>query len=396
MSALPVCHTDIYSDAEILEPYGTYAVLRDMGPVVHLPSYDLYALARHKDVRKAAIDYRTFSSASGVAANPLVNGMSGANEVKATIASDPPQHNVLRRIVGAPLLPQAIAKLESTIQAAANELVERLVAMGSFDGATDFARHLPLLIVSRLVGLPDDGRQTMLDWAAATFDVLGPMNARGQAALPRFGEMMTYIAERAQPSAVAPGSWAAKLFEAADAGEVTAQQATAMLVDYLGPSLDTTIFATGHMLHLFAQNPAQWARLREDPTLIANAIEECVRIESPIRGFTRLTTDDVEIDGTPLPAGTRVLLLYASANRDERRWNEPDRFDIGRDTSGHMGFGAGRHACAGMHLAKVEITCLMRAMLASVKSFEADEPVRAVNNLLRGLSSLPVTVTTLV
>ncbi|HEX7693303.1 MAG TPA: cytochrome P450 [Sphingomonas sp.] len=118
-----------------------------------------------------------------------------------------------------------------------------------------------------------------------------------------------------------------------------------------------------------------------------------MRIESPIRGFTRLTTSDVEIDGLPLAAGARVLLLYASANRDERRWNEPDRFDIGRDTSGHMGFGAGRHACAGMHLAKVEITCLMRAMLASVKSFEAGDPVRAVNNLLRGLSSLPITVT---
>lgn len=393
MPDFPVCDIDIYSDAEIIEPYSTYAALRELGPFVRLPAHDLYALARHAEVRKAAIDFRTFSSASGVAANAFVNGMSGASEARATIASDPPLHSKLRGIIGAPLAPHAVAQLESTIQAAANELVERLVAQGSFDGAIDFARHLPLLIVSRLVGLPEDGRQNMLEWAAATFDALGPMNARGQAALPRFGEMMSYLAERATPSAITPGSWGAKLFEAAEAGIVTMEQATTLLIDYLGPSLDTTIFATGHMLNLMANNPGQWELLRQDPTLLSNAIEECVRVESPIRGFTRLTTDEVSFGGLTLPANSRVLLLYASANRDEDRWVEPERFDILRDTGGHLGFGAGRHACAGMHLAKLEITCLMRAMLRSVKAFEAGAPVPAVNNLLRGLASLPIEIT---
>jgi cytochrome P450 len=176
-----------------------------MGPVVHMPAHDLYALSRDADVRKAAIDFRTFSSARGIAANSFVNGMSEQGPVRTTIASDPPQHNALRKIVGAPLQLQALADLADTIEAAADELVDRLVEEGAFDAATDFARHLPLLIVSRLVGLPEDGRQNMLGWAAATFDALGPMNARGQAALPEFSEMLTYINERAQPSMVVLG-----------------------------------------------------------------------------------------------------------------------------------------------------------------------------------------------
>ena len=388
-----VSHIDLYRDAGILDPYDDYAELRSLGPVVHLPGHNLYVLARHADVRRAAIDFKTFSSASGIAANDLVNGRSAAGPARSTISSDPPQHTELRRLLSAPLQPQAVKSLEGPVQAAADELVDRLVERGSFDGATDFAQHLPLLIVSRLVGLPEEGRQNMLDWAAATFDVLGPMNARGQAALPRVVEMLSYVAEQARPSMVAPGSWSAKLYEAAEAGIVTMPQAVAMMVDYLGPSLDTTIFATGHMLMLLAQNPAQWELLRFNPSLLANAIEECVRVETPVRGFTRVTAADVEISGVTLPAGKRVLLLFASANRDERRWEEPTRFDVDRDTSGHMGFGAGRHACAGMHLAKLEITCLMRSMVARVEQFEAGPPIRAVNNVLRGLASLPVKIT---
>jgi cytochrome P450 len=392
MTCIPEIDVDIYDDEHILEPYGTYSELRGLGPVVHMPMHGLYALSRYADVRKAAIDFRLFSSASGVAANEMVNNFRVAHDVSTTISSDPPRHSQLRKIIAAPLLPTELESIRSAIQTAADELVDRLVQQGSFDGATDFARHLPLLIVSRLVGLPEEGRQNMLDWAAATFDVLGPMNERAQTALPKVGEMLAYISEHAKPDMVEPGSWAARLYDAAAADIVSMPQAIAMMIDYLGPSLDTTIFATGHLLMLLAQNPDQWEAVRGDPTLAENAIEECVRLESPIRGFTRLTTEDCEIDGVPLAAGSRTLLLYASANRDERRWHDPEAFDVRRDTRSHLGFGAGRHACAGMHLAKLEIASLLRSMIGRVRRFEADAPVRAINNLLRGLDSLPIRI----
>lgn len=394
MKQIPVSEIDIYADAQILEPYQAYRAFREAGPVVHLAAQDVYALSRFSDVRKAALDHRTFSSASGVATNATVNGLS-ISEVKTTLASDPPIHSELRKIVAAPLQPAAVKELERQIDDAAAELIDRLVEQGVFDGATDLAQYLPLLIVSRLVGLPEDGRQNMLEWAAATFNVLGPMNARAEAAVPKFMEMMHYIAERAGPSMVVPESWAARIYGFAQSGVISLPQATNLLIDYLGPSLDTTIFATGHLLNLLGTHPDQWDRLRADPSLIANAVEECVRVESPIRGFTRLVTDNVDIDGVNVAAGSRVLLLYASANRDERRWEDPEQFDITRDTRGHMGFGAGRHACAGMHLAKLEITALMKALVRRVSHFEVGTPVMAMNNVLRGIASLPVTITAL-
>lgn len=392
MPWIPSIDIDIYSDAQILAPYETYAEMRALGPVVHMRPHDLHVLSRYEDVRRAAMDHRTFSSAGGVSVNPVINAMSATGPTSTTIASDPPLHSTLRSILGAPLLPQAVKALETQIQQAADDLIDRLVADGPFDAATDLARTLPLMIVSHLVGLPEQGRQNMLEWAAATFDVLGPMNERSQAAFPRFGEMIHYISEHAQPGMVAPDSWAARLYAAAEAGTISMDQATTMLIDYLGPSLDTTIFATTHLLHQLGSNPDQWRALKADPDLIPNAIEECVRLESPIRGFTRLTTANCTISGTDLAGGTRVLLLYASANRDDRRWHDPDRFDIARDTAGHLGFGAGRHSCAGMHLARLEIQSLLRALVTRVETIEIGLPAYAANNLLRGIERLPCTL----
>lgn len=392
MNSIPATEIDLYEDAQIRDPYAAYATFRDTGPVVHMRSHNLYVISRLADIRKAALDHRVFSSAKGIAANDMVNGAASNSDIRTTIASDPPYHTRLRQIVGAPLQPAAVRELEPRIQAAADALVDRLVEQGSFDGATDFARHLPLLIVSRLVGLPEEGRQNMLEWAAATFNVLGPMNQRAQTALPKFMEMLGYINSKAQASMVANGSWAARIYDKVDEGVISMPQAATLLVDYLGPSLDTTIFATGHLLHLLGTHPEQWDRLRDDPGLVRNAVEECVRLESPIRGFTRSVTEETEVGGITVPTGARVLLLYASGNRDERRWDQPDKFDVTRDTGGHLGFGAGRHACAGMHLARLEIVSLMTAFVQRVRRFEVGQSTPAMNNVLRGIGSLPVTI----
>jgi cytochrome P450 len=187
-------------------------------------------------------------------------------------------------------------------------------------------------------------------------------------------------------------SWADRLLDHVDSGDIAIEEFSTLLRDYLGPSLDTTIFATSNLIWLFSLHPEQWDLVRADPELTRNAINEAVRLESPIRGFTRSVTVEHEVGGVRLPAGARVLLLYASANRDERKWEDPEAFNVQRRVVDQVGFGLGVHSCAGMHLARLEIECLVRALIPRVRRFEASQPVRAINNTLRGLASLPVRV----
>ncbi|MCK1329842.1 MULTISPECIES: cytochrome P450 [unclassified Bradyrhizobium] len=384
----PVYDVDLYSDAVLCDPYPHYRALRELGPVIWLPQNALYALGRFEDVRAALRNPGLFSSAQGVAANDDVNEMSRGT----TLASDAPLHDRLRAIIAAPLLPRALEEIGPQIRTEARRLVDDLVTRGAFDAVTDLAQHLPLTIVSKLVGLEDYGRGSMLRWASATFNVLGTMNERGCAGMTDVREMRTYLGGPAIRERLRPGSWGQRIFEAADRGEVEPERCPVLMRDYLGPSLDTTIFATANLILLFGRYPEQWELLREDPTLIANAINEALRLESPIRGFTRHLTADAAIGGATILAGSRALLLYASANRDERKWQDPERFDIRRRASDHLGFGNGTHMCAGLHLARLEMTALLEVLVEKVRRFELGEPVLAVNNVLRGLKSLPVRV----
>jgi len=197
-----------------------------------------------------------------------------------------------------------------------------------------------------------------------------------------------YVLERLDRAELAPDGWGEGLFKAADAGEITEERARMMLIDYIAPSLDTTINAISSAIELFADNPDQWELLRSDPTLIPGAIDEVLRIETPIRAFARSVTQDHEIDGVRLPAGSRAVIIYASANRDADKYADPDRFDIRRDASDHLAFGAGSHVCAGMFLAKLEMQVMFKAMAARVKSIKVADRKRVPHNTLRGLSRL--------
>lgn len=384
----PVYDVDLYDDGVLSDPYPHYRALRDLGAVVWLPRNGLFALARFDDVRAALRAPGLFSSAQGVAANDHVNEMSRGT----TLASDAPLHDRLRAIIAAPLLPRALEEIGPQIRAEARRLVGDLVDRREFDAVTDLAQHLPLTIVSKLVGLEDYGRGSMLRWASATFNVLGTMNPRGCAALSDVHEMRSYLGGPAIRERLRPGSWGDRIFAAADRGEVEAERCPVLMRDYLGPSLDTTIFATANLIMLFGRNPEQWDLVREDPALIPGAINEALRVESPIRGFTRHLTAAAKIGDVTIPAGSRVLLLYASANRDERKWHDPERFDVRRRASDHLGFGNGVHMCAGLHLARLEMTALLEVLAERVLRFEIGTPVLAMNNVLRGLASLPVRV----
>jgi cytochrome P450 len=164
-----------------------------------------------------------------------------------------------------------------------------------------------------------------------------------------------------------------------------------LLIDYLGPSIETTASALGHALALFATHPDQWQLLRDRPELIPAAVNEVVRYETPLRMFSRLTTRDLAFGDVIVPSGSRILVLFASANRDERRWERPDVFDVTRDAAEQLGFGYGIHGCAGQGLARMEIQAILRALASRAARLElVDEPVFAVNNMLRIHESLPM------
>jgi cytochrome P450 len=388
MSAIPSYAADIYTDEAIVEPYEHYRALRELGPVVRLLAQDVIVLGRYADVKAALSAPDLFCSGRGVGMNDVINTFGAGN----TLMSDGAIHDRLRTALAHRLTPRALRPTRDTIQQAADDLVESLVTRGSFDAVSDLARALPLSIVPDLVGWPEDGREHLLDWAGATFDFLGPMNGRAQQAVPLVQAMMEFATRTADERAVLPCSAAAEMFAAVDRGELEQSAATALILDYIAPSLDTTISAIGSAIWLFARHPDQWDMLRARPELLANAFNEVIRLESPIRGFSRVLTAADTVGGHDLPANSRVLLLFASANRDERRWHEPDRFDITRDAGGHVGFGYGLHGCAGQGLARLEAQAVLRALLTHVERFEVGQPTRALNNVIRALASLPVNV----
>jgi cytochrome P450 len=184
------------------------------------------------------------------------------------------------------------------------------------------------------------------------------MNQRAVTSLAVLKEMMDYAANEAVPGKLKPGSWAEGIHDAVARGEVSPQACPAMMVDYLGPSLDTTISAISNSVWLFANNPDQWDLVRENPRLMPSAVNEVLRYDAPIQGFSRYVARDVDMDGVLLPAGSRAI---GAANRDERKYPDPDRFDVLRRPGDQLGFGAGPHACVGMNLARMEL-CSPRSL----------------------------------
>jgi cytochrome P450 len=383
---IPTSSIDLFDDEALTEPYEHYRVLRDQGPVVWLERHEVFAIPRYAEVRDVLDRPDEFCSGQGVGLNAMINDAGRGT----TLMSDGEAHDRQREVIGRPLTPRALAGLRPQAQALANDLVDRLVARGSCDAVTDLAEVIPVTWVPDLLGWPDEGRDRLLDWAAANFDGLGPLNARAQASGPRLLEMVAYAREVAQRDDLAPDSMAAGVLAAAAAGDVAPEQCPMVLIDYLAPSLDTTISALGNAIWLFGTHPEQWDLLRREPERVKNAFNEVVRVESPINCFTRVATTDADVGGVEVSEGSRVMVMYASANRDERRWERADEFDITRESAGQLGFGHGPHACAGMGLARLEGAAVVSALVERVEWFELGQPVRRLNNLIRAFGSLPV------
>jgi cytochrome P450 len=385
---IPTYDLDLFADDALAEPYEHYRRLRELGPVVWLSAHDLYAVPRYADVRSVLENPEVFCSGQGVGFNDFINTVG----VGTTLMSDGDQHRRLRSVILRPLTPKALAQLRPHAQALADQLADQLVRRGEFDAVSDLAEVLPSNWVPELLGWPDDARARLIDWGSANFDALGPPNARTDAAGAGLMEMASYAGHLAQTT-LPEGSMAAGILAAAARGEIEPAQCPLAIIDYLAPSLDTTISAIGNAMWLFANHPHQWQLLRRDHDRIKHAFNEVLRVETPISSFTRVTTRTIQIDGVEIPAGARVMISYASANRDERQWDDADVFDITRNSAGHIAFGYGDHACAGMGLARLEGAAVLGALVERVERFElSGPPIRKLNNLIRSFASLPIAV----
>ena len=291
------------------------------------------------------------------------------------------------------LSPAALHSFRASLTVAADEIVDDVLQRRKVDGVTDIAGAFPLRVFPDAVGVRPDGRENLLLYGDMVFNAFGPRNERVAQSLALLRPVTGWIDEACERSRLLPDGIGAHLYALADAGDITTSEAALLVRSLLAAGLDTTVSAIGNALYCFARFPAQWAALRADPSLARNAFDEACRFESPVQTFFRTTTCQVEAGGSQLDEGSKVLMFLASANRDPRRWENADIFDIQRRTGGHLGFGSGIHRCVGEMFAKLEGEALLAAFARRVKSIALDgKPEQRLNNTLRCFAHLPLVI----
>jgi cytochrome P450 len=389
----PVTTIDPFSHAFLSDPYPHHEAMREAGPAVWLDHYGIWAMARHQEVRDALIDWQTYCSGAGV-------GLSDFRKEppwrppSIILEADPPLHTRTRAVLTRILSPGAINILRETFTREAEALVDHLVERREFDGIADLAEAYPLKVFPDAVGISEEGRENLLPYGNMVFNSFGPRNDLFDRAMANAGPVRDWIMSRCSRAALAPDGLGMQIFAAVDSGELTEAEAGMLVRSFLSAGIDTTVYGLGNALYCFARYPEQWTILRENPSLIRLAFEEVLRFEAPVQTFFRTTTRDVDVGGVKLNDGEKVLLFLAAANRDPRRWDKPDTFDVKRRATGHMTFGTGIHGCVGQAVARLESEAVFAALAKRVRSFElTDEARRRLNNTLRGLDSLPLRVT---
>jgi cytochrome P450 len=377
------------------EPYQVWRKMRDDAPLYRNDRYDFWALSRFADVHAAHTDHQTFSSSHGTVLELMDVDLS---EQKMIIFMDPPEHDTLRALVSRAFTPRRVSALEDRIREVCRDLLDPQMGGSGFDYVGRFAQQLPSTIISMLLGVPESEREEVRQHIDAVFHIepgVGMINDVSFAAQLWLYEYITSALEdrRRRPrddlftglvEAEIPGENGARRLtndEAAAFGNLLVSAGTETVARLLGWAAVT--------LPIY---PDQRRMLAEDPGLIPAAVEELLRYEAPSPVQGRFTSRDVELHGTVVPKDSKVLLLTGSANRDERRYPDPDRFDITRDQSGHVSFGFGIHFCLGAALARLEGRIGLEETLARFPEWHVDydNAVRQHTSTVRGWSTVPV------
>jgi 4-methoxybenzoate monooxygenase (O-demethylating) len=366
----PAVNVDPYSYQFLESPYRYHDELRDAGPVVKLEKYDVWAMARFKQVSQVLQDFETYMSGGGMGLSDLRTEPNKVLARRLTLEIDPPDHGKYRKVLSNAVSPHSIRSLRDDFTRAAELLVDRLLDLGEFDAIPDLARAYPLKVFPDAIGMRTDGRENLLPWSDAIFNSWGPDNELLKEAVEASKKAYPWIMSACERDALAPDGLGAKIYEAADRGEIPMEDAPFLVRPFLTAGLDTTIAGIGAAVLALATHSTQWAMLRGDPSLSRRAFEEALRWESPIQLFGRTTSRSVDLEGYRIPENAKVLLFFGAANRDPSKWDRPEEYQIMRDVIGHVAFGNGIHTCVGQLIARLEGEILLSTLARRISSIE--------------------------
>jgi cytochrome P450 len=353
------------------DPYGMYAELRDRDPVHHVQGGDYWVLSRFDHVFEAARDHERFSSAQGLTFTYGDMSQAGLEEVRPIVMLDPPEHTEFRRLVGRGFTPRQVSEVEPAVRAFVVERIERLRASGGGDVVAEVFKPLPSMVVAHYLGVPAEDRDRFDGWTQA----IVAATAKGDPlqAPTAVGGLFSYFSELIQRRRAEPGTDTISLLAAAGEDNVSIMQALGFAFTMVTGGNDTTTGLLGGAAELLTAHPDQRAVLVDDPGTIPVAVEELLRLTSPVQALARTLTTDVEMEAVTIPAGRRALLLYASANRDPRRFgDDAGHFDVRRNPRPIMAFGYGAHHCLGAAAARLQARVALEELLARCPRFSVD------------------------
>jgi cytochrome P450 len=382
-------------------PFAAFRELRNRAPVAWHPYKDgpgFLALTGYDEVLAVSRDSATWSSQT---AGVFFDAPSPETEYQLALmmlTMDPPRHTKLRSLVSRGFTPRQVARLNDHVAAMAHRIVDDVVERGECDFVDDIAGALPSFVIAELLGIPlQDGRRLYELTEIMNTGAVGDAYVEESHALDAQMQMFQYGTELAVRKRAEPGDdIATSLLNAEVDGErLTDLEFNMFFLLLINAGGDTTRNLVAAGILALMEHPAEQARLAADLSLLPTAIEEMLRYTSPVTVFVRTATTDTELRGVPIKAGDRAAMFYPSANRDETRFNDPDRLDIGRAPNPHLAFGGGgTHFCLGANLARVEATAIVPEVLSRMNDLELTGPVERVrSNLMNGIRSMPVRFT---
>jgi len=395
------------------DPYPFYEELRRGPAATYLPGDDLWVVPRFRhvwDVARSPESYsskglRAFAAGAASARNgprPDLRALD-SKLARSLIASDPPDHVRLRRLVARPFTPRSIATLEPRARQICDGLVDQLLEAaehGDADLVTQLAIPFPVLVIAEALGMPPERREDFKRWSDALVGQLdGPSDVGAELTAGQheatIREMAAYFYEAVAERTVAPRddliSWI--VTSSAENGEpLQPRDLVAFCTLLLVAGNETTTNLIGNLYQAFFDHPDQLEGVRHLGDL-APVVEEILRYDTSIQGILRLANHDLDLDGTEIPEDAVVLILFGSANRDEHRWPDADRFDVDRSPQDHLGFGSGIHLCLGAHLARLEVGTVLDTLRRRLRRIEPRGPAARTHSIiLRGFTSMPVAV----